>query len=130
MKQIKRFFKVTPEQYANHRATLIPDGDTLPIDILENAGVVYQDDEKVILCVILHSSQLKDIADIAEVEDPLSVEAVVAMGIQGSYCGENYTDEEYQGLFWYFPELAGEHKVGVDEEGNDVMVPKVKIYEL
>jgi hypothetical protein len=126
MGNITRFFYLNPDQHEGYRAKLTPDHDELPLDILRNAVEVYRDEDIVIVNCILSPEQLKDLEELA-LCDPLSGEAIVNLDIACSYCGEEYTDRPQYGLFWYFPALAGQKQVGVDEEtGDAIMVDIVR----
>jgi hypothetical protein len=117
---VTRFFKCTPEQSEGFNSTLMPDGDTLALDVFKNSKEVYRDETMVICHVILDDITLTMITEMTEVGDPLSIEAVKALGIQGSYAGKDRTE-----VLVNFPELVGQKKVGVDEDGKDIMVNKL-----
>lgn len=119
-----RFFEVAPNQAGDYKAVILPTGDFLPLAVLSSARVVYSGEYKgkliKIIRAIIPKKLIKDIATFTDVENPLSIEGVQALRL-GSYRGETYTDNEYSGLFYYYPELAGKKEVGKDEEGNPSM---------
>jgi hypothetical protein len=126
MMPAQRFFKTTPDLHNGYSTALMCDnGDILPLDVLRNSREIYRDETKVIVHALISDRLMADIVDLAEVENPLSPEAVQALGIVNAYCGEEYSSEPYKGLFWYFPDLAGQRVGGQDEDGNDIMVDKV-----
>lgn len=124
-----RFFNLNPDQHVGYKAVLVPDNDILPLYTFNNAAEIYRDYEKVIVSAIISPELLSEIKAITEC-DPLSIEAVHELDIADSYCGKDYTDEPVAGLFWYFPELSGKHKIGIDPDtGQDIMMDIAKRVE-
>ncbi len=113
---IDRIFQCKPDQDIS---MLAPDTDVLTLDQFNNAMEIYRDSSKVIIRVRLDDPCLQVMAEQTGM-DPLSVDAVQALGIEGSYIGATLED-----VFARWPELAGDKIVGQDENGNDIVVPIV-----
>lgn len=113
---IDRIFMCKPDQDIS---ILIPDNDNLPLDQFNNAMEIYRDPEKVLIRVRIDGPCLRDMAEQTGM-DPLSMEAVQALGIVGSYIGETLED-----VFARWPELAGDRTVGWDEYLNSITAPIV-----
>ncbi len=118
---ITRYFVLPESQIKGYKADLIPDNDFLPISNLK--VIKYPNpiaDGRYIVKAELPPYVLKSMTESCadfDVEDPLTLEGVVALGIAGSYAGVDRDD-----VLQRFPELQGQHKIGEDEEGGDVMV--------
>ena len=106
------FFVVKPEQIIKetNRLALIPDTDILPLDILNNCFVIYEDDEKAIVQCRIDKKTIGVLAEHSECENPLSQEAVDNLGITNSYLGRSLDD-----VFIRFPELAGTREVETED---------------
>ena len=113
---VDRYFQCSPEQYKNHKSVLLPDGDILPLDIFINSLNQYEDEEKIILLVRIDDGTIQELQDQTGCADPLSLEAVVMLGIQDAYIGPT---EEH--VYERYPELRGQIQTGIDETGNPVM---------
>lgn len=114
---VTRYFVAKPDQVRGYNYSLTPDNDILALDVLKNSAKVYEDDDKVILLVIISDKTQARLADIAEVDDALSLEAVSTLDILGSYGGMSKAD-----LFFRFPELEGQKQIGTNEDGQPIMV--------
>ena len=114
-----RIFQCEPGQDIR---LLIPDNDVLPLDFLNNVFEIYRDQKKVIILARLGDSELDAIKDITEL-DPLTVEAVKALGIEGSYIGETLDD-----LFLKYPVLKGNEITIVDWETISTPIVSIKTW--
>ena len=114
---IDRFFVCKPDQHSGYKSFLMDDDDVLPLDTFINALPIYSDNEKVILRVRLDMPTIVELQNQTECADPLSLEAVEALGITKAYIGPTI-----ESVFEKYPELEGQRQSGVDDEGNPVMV--------
>lgn len=121
---VTRFFKLSPDQGRDHLAYLVPQDDVLPLDTFKNVKEVYRDDEKIIVYIAFSNRDIADIANFCNAEDPLSLEALLELGIAHLFCGNDYTDTPGTGLFWFFPELKG--TIDQEFDGEQVKIPIVK----
>jgi hypothetical protein len=80
--------------------TLVPDNDVLPLTSFKYCKVLYKDDDKTIVHVLLDSAEIADMAYITDLDNPLTIVGVAALDIAGSYIGTQYDD-----IFTYYPEL-------------------------
>lgn len=118
---VDRYFVVTPTQYANHTALLIPDEDVLPLDKFVNAAPLWQDSEKVILLVRLGQEDINSLAAQVDLPDSLTYEAVSVLGITTAYLGTSEED-----VFVRYPELALLDVVGEDDSGEPLLKRRLK----
>ena len=122
------FFEVIGDQAIGYHMVLVPDGDVLPLAKIYNSIIIYECPEFKIVKAIISEHLIKEITDLTGVPDGWSQEGLAELRLS-SYRGENYSDEETFGLFSYYPDLKGEKKIGVDEDGNDItdyIVKRVK----
>ena len=114
------FFEMKPAHLdAGNRARLYDDQDILPLTELQNAFVIYKDDDKAIVQYRADNMTIAELQDQSECADPLSQEAVDALGITGKYLGRTIDD-----VFAKYPELAGTRTV--ETEDGDVEVDIVR----
>ena len=93
-----------------NRLDLYDDTDILPLDRLQNAFIVYKDDDKAIVQYRADNLTIKELAEQSECLDPLSQEAVDNLGISGKYLGRTLSD-----VFLKYPELAGTRTIETDD---------------
>ena len=118
--KIDVFFEMKPAHLdSGNRARLYDDQDILPLTELQNAFVIYQDDDKAIVQYRADNLTIAELKNQSECADPLSQEAVDALGITGKYLGRTVDD-----VFVKYPELAGTRMVDTDE--GDVEVDIVR----
>ena len=117
---VTRYFVVQPDDTSGYNTIVMPDGDLLPLASLTSRVVATLSDGRKIIHAILPPSILEDLAKLAECEDPLSLECVGALGITHVYAGRDLAE-----VLTMFQELAGQVLVGVDEQGQPVMIDKI-----
>lgn len=117
---VTRFFVVEPDHAVGYKANLIPDDDVLPISDLQAVTVATLLDGRKIIHAILPDYILQAMREATDPIDPLTLEGVIALGITTRYAGEDRAD-----VLVNFPELEGQVKIGVDEEGENIMVDKL-----
>jgi len=109
--EINVFFECKPEHLKpGNRLDLYDDTDILPLDRLQNAFIVYKDDDKAIVQYRADNLTIKELAEQSECLDPLSQEAVDNLGISGKYLGRTLSD-----VFLKYPELAGTRTIETDD---------------
>ena len=121
---VDRYFLTTPQHYHHYRATLMSDGDVLPILRHINASPVYEDNEKVIVKVRLDRNSALAVYDMVQTSNPFSAETITALGILNAYLGETLDD-----VYARFPELDGVRQ-WVDEDGVERSVPIIRDTEI
>lgn len=124
MGKVDVFFVVKPEHIVEHnKMALIPDDDILPLDILNNAFVIYQDEDKAIIQYRADIKTIRTLAEQSGCQNPLSQEAVDILGFTNSYLGRSLDD-----VFVRFPELAGTRQVETEEGTMDVdIIQRIEI---
>jgi len=107
------FFEVPKKFYRRtmHQVCLPEQGDFMAVDLLSNAGFVAEVDNKLVLRIAIADDQVRALRQLEESEEDESV--VTIDKLKQQYRGRKYHDRNENGLFWHYPELAGE-----DEEGN------------
>jgi hypothetical protein len=114
------FFEMKPAHLdPGNRARLYDDQDILPLTELQNAFVIYKDDDKAIVQYRADNMTIAELQDQSECADPLSQEAVDILGITGKYLGRTIDD-----VFVKYPELAGTRTV--ETEDGDIEVDIVR----
>lgn len=100
---IDRYFKVENQDYLDGLSIrLMPDEDILPIDVLTNAVAVYQDDTHTLVKVRLDAELVEDMIRHTEMENPLTLEGVAALGITKTYMGADLPE-----VYGNWPECEG-----------------------
>lgn len=100
---VDRYFKVSNEDYLEGLAMrLMPDVDILPIDILQNAVAVYQDETHTLVKVRLDQELIEDMIRHTEMMNPLTLEGVTALGITQTYMGADLLE-----VYRNWPECEG-----------------------
>ncbi len=124
MDKVDVFFVVKPEHIVDHnKMALVPDNDILPLDILNNAFVIYEDEEKAIIQYRADIKTIKTLSEQSGCQNPLSQEAVDILGFTNSYLGRSIDD-----VFVRFPELTGTRQVESEEGTIDVdIVQRIEI---
>lgn len=101
---IDRYFKVENQDYLDGLSIrLMPDEDILPIDTIQNAVAVYQDDTHTLVKVRLNPELIIDMIQHTGMENPLTLEGVAALGITQTYMGADLPE-----VYGNWPECAGE----------------------
>lgn len=91
----ERYFAVNPDQCKNFRAVFVPENDVLPLDELPNCKQLCKlSDGRALLHVLFGDIQIQNVREIAEVENPLTMEAIDFLGLTNSYVG--MTPDEVQ----------------------------------
>lgn len=91
-----RYFSIHPDQIENYKAIFVPDNDLLPLDRNPNCKVLADlEDGRKVCHVLLGPVQLDAMRELAEVDDPLSMEAVETLGLLGSYLGQTPDEVRY-----------------------------------
>ena len=122
MSLITRFFRVPKTHTENYSASTVPNNDLLPLDVLDDSKILYEfADGTVLIHALLKTPSIMSMIENTEMMDPLSMEGVADMGLEGIYVGMDYSDTPNVGLFWFLPELAGTKTVQ-DGDGNDLEV--------
>lgn len=108
------YLKIKPEQYKDHRITLMHDsGDILPLSDNINSFCLYQGTEFYIVKLRLSAENLESfVENMPEGVYPFSYEGAAAMGLSKAYIG--HTWEEVQAKF---PAMTTPTE-NVDSEGN------------
>ena len=100
---IDRYFKVENQDYLDGLSIrLMPDEDILPIDVLSNAVAVYQNDTHTLVKVRLNPELIMDMIRHTEMENPLTLEGVAALGITQTYMGADLPE-----VYVNWPECEG-----------------------
>jgi hypothetical protein len=123
MEPIIRYFEAKKEHVNinKYRTMIMPDTDYLPLDEIRNAVVIAEIDDKYILKIWLGTPTIAELQTQTECADPLSLEAVSVLDITQAYIGTEIAD-----VILRYSELAGNYIVGQDEEGNNIMAPKIR----
>ena len=119
---ITRYFMINPDNVKGHKADLIPDNDFLPLSNLKIIpGPVLNNGLQLVKAELpgYMLQVLQESCSDFGVDDPLTLEGVTALNILKSYAGPDRATVLYR-----FPELQGQYKDGVDEDGNDIMQDK------
>jgi len=119
---VSRYFELPKDRVHLFRATLVPDNDVLPLDIFKNAKSIYTINDKVILEVCIDYNNITNIQEIADVLDPLSLEAVAALDITTAYIGPSILD-----VYRRYPHLVDTEYLGTDPDtGDSILKPPIK----
>jgi hypothetical protein len=110
-----RYFAVQPDQCKDFKAIFVSDSDLLPLDQLPNAKqLAVLSDGRVLIHALLGPVQLDAMRELAEVDDPLSMEAVETLGLLNSYLGQTpdevraITGQDFTKTVSYTDEETGE----------------------
>lgn len=115
MASITRYFALNALDTKGYKATLWPDNDLLPLSNLKVVpGPLLQDGRRIVKAE-LPGYLIKAMAEHTELADPLTPEGVILLDIADKFAGRTRED-----VISKFPELAGQHIVGQDEEGNNI----------
>jgi len=131
-----RFFVVRADQFQSGKPIMIhaDNGDILGLaDIqtymkVNNQPLIKDGIEYVIVFGVVSRATIKALEfQVDEGVEPLSIEALQAIGAVNCYCGRDYSNTPYVGVFWFIQARFGvdwsrEYQDGVDEEGQPVMV--------
>lgn len=105
------FFECKPSHILPHnQVALYDDQDIIPLDILHNCFVIYQDDDKSIVQYRADNLTIQELAIQAEYDDPLSLIAVENLGISSKYLGRSLDD-----VFVKYPNLAGKRSIETED---------------
>ena len=108
---ITRYFVVAPAHCEGFKAVIVPNNDNLPLDQIPNSKqLATLADGRVILHVVLSLSMIKDLQEITGIADPLSIEAVTALGLGNTYIGPTRQD-----VLDMFPELDGTRTITLED---------------
>ena len=119
---ITRFFRIPSSDFKDGKAGIRSNRDILGLDIFTDAAMLYDfGDGTILVHAIVKDYTIQAMAEMADLEDPLSMVGVIALGLEDTYKGMDYSDTPYVGLFWFLPELAGT-RTEVDPEGNEYQV--------
>lgn len=100
---IDRYFKVENQDYLDGLSIrLMPDEDILPIDVLSNAVAVYQNATHTLVKVRIDPELIEDMIRHTEMENPLTLEGVAALGITQTYMGADLPE-----VYNNWPECEG-----------------------
>jgi hypothetical protein len=113
-----RFFRIPSSSVDGYSAGIAPNNDVLNLDVFDDSITLYDfGDGTVLIHAIIKDHTIQAMADMAEIEDPLSMAGALALGLAGIYVGMDYSETPYTGLFWFLPELKGT-RMEIDSEGN------------
>lgn len=124
MALITRYFVVNDTETKDYEANLTPDNDVLPLAQLQSVVVGTLNDGRKVIHAIVPRYLIREMQEMAELENPLTIAGVMALDIVGKWGG---IDRE--SLLERYPELAGQYQSGVDEEGNPVMVDRLMAHK-
>lgn len=119
---ITRFFRIPSSDFKDGKAGIRSNKDILGLDILTDAANIYDFEDGTILThAIVKDYTIQAMEEMADLEDPLSMAGVIALGLEDTYVGMDYSDTPYVGLFWFLPDLAGT-RTELDDEGDENQV--------
>jgi len=119
---ITRFFKILPEHYVDGKASIVSNKDVLDLDVLTDAVTLHTfEDGDILVHAIIKEYTVTAMAEMADLDDPLSMAGVIELGLEDTYKGMDYSATPYVGLFWFLPELAGTKLID-DGDGGQVEV--------
>lgn len=117
-----RFFRVPKTSVEGYSAGIAPSNDVLNLDVFTDSIVLYDfGDGTVLIHAIVKDYTIQAMAEMAELEDPLSMAGAITLGLEGVYMGMDYSDTPYVGLFWFLPELKGT-RTQTDKDGNGYQI--------
>lgn len=117
------YFVCRPEDVKGYVMTIMPDNDILPLDVIVNSAVIYQDDDKVICHCRLDESLINELALQAETDNPLDISAVKAIGIEKTYLGR-----ERESVFERFPELRGTKTIQTENGSQEIDIVNKNVW--
>jgi len=113
---ITRFFCIPATDFKDGKAGIRSNKDILGLDVLTDAAMIYDfGDGTILIHAIIKDYTIQAMAEMADLEDPLSMAGVITLGLGDTYKGMDYSDTPNIGLFWFLPELAGT-KIVIDED--------------
>ena len=124
MALITRYFIVNDTETKDYKSNLTPDNDVLPLAQLQSVVVGTLNDGRKVIHAILPRYLIKEMQELAELQDPLTIEGVQALDIVSKWGGM-----DRESLLERYPELAGQYQSGVDEEGQPVMIDRLMAHK-
>ena len=124
MALITRYFVVNDTETKDYTSNLTPDNDVLPLAQLQSVVVGTLSDGRKVIHAIVPRYLIKEMQEMAEIENPLTIEGVQALDIVSKWGGM-----DRESLLERYPELAGQYQSGVDEEGNPIFVDKLMAHK-
>ena len=122
-----RFFRIPEFHISGTKAAISPALDVLPLDVFTDHVKLYDfEDGTVLISALVKRYSVQSMAEYAELDDPLSMAGVVALGLHDCYVGMDYSETPYVGLFWFLPELKGTKTIVVEGVNTEIdIIPRI-----
>ena len=124
MALITRYFVVNDTETKDYTSNLTPDNDILPLAQLQSVVVGTLSDGRKVIHAIVPRYLIREMQEMAELQDPLTIAGVMALDIVSKWGGMDRAS-----LLERYPELQGQYQSGVDEEGNPIMVDRLMAHK-
>ena len=96
----------------------------MPLAQLQSVVVGTLSDGRKVIHAIVPRYLIREMQEMAELENPLTIEGVMAIDIVSKWGGMDRTS-----LLERYPELAGQYQSGVDEEEQPVFVDRLMAHK-